>query len=585
MLDIGIDFGSTYTVVSVYDHKRGEPEIKPPTKFERGMPTVLAFDTKGNVRIGSKARSMSDDKCRKFRTFKMMLAEDDPERLSARGFNAKNSPERITALFLNKMLTELFEVTSQLDVDHLVIGAPLIWNESYETVDGRAKLRDICRSLPVLQSPSGNECRVQVVSEPEAASAYFVYNYREATGHNLNGRVLLIDYGGGTLDITLTEIHTVHGTTAEEDAIEINALYRTGAGENVERGEIGHAGIIYIETLVRNAVKKALPGVDVPYDSRFAAAVDVMEEELQKNKEDIDENFYTYGVDPNNLNEDDMDSDYIFTNRVMYDGTPIPVSYQLMAKTYDEVIRKLFDSKLREVTAYMDQKGWKWGTDAEESFRIALVGGFSNYYLVREQVDSFFKIGSQDTRKANIIRNDEERELAVSLGASLVAAGVMRIRNTAPFSIGVASRSSHSFNISYGLQYGEEIEFGKEYIQCDEKGNPVLISAINGVEQFLINLSGDPRGVQLYRAKSQFAEQIRAGMGNQYAKVFGFSLDSSGIITLHVHQYDLISMRYVGTPNPIELTSIKNLFDPTNIDPKEAKMLSDSVAHLLKTAR
>ena len=47
---------------------------------------------------------------------------------------------------------------------------------------------------------------VQVVTEPEAASAYFAYHYEKETGKPFNGSLLLIDYGGGTLDITLTRI-------------------------------------------------------------------------------------------------------------------------------------------------------------------------------------------------------------------------------------------------------------------------------------------------------------------------------------------------------------------------------------------
>lgn len=64
--------------------------------------------------------------------------------------------------------------------------------------DGISILRDILYND--VDVPIKN---VEVVSEPEAASAYFAYNYEAETSKSFNGYLLLIDYGGGTLDITL----------------------------------------------------------------------------------------------------------------------------------------------------------------------------------------------------------------------------------------------------------------------------------------------------------------------------------------------------------------------------------------------
>ena len=77
-----------------------------------------------------------------------------------------------------------------------------------------------------------------------AASAFFAYNFRQMTKKNFEGNILLVDYGGGTLDITLTNVAADDG-----DSVEIKVLERTGAGEN-EEGKVGKAGIVYMETVM-----------------------------------------------------------------------------------------------------------------------------------------------------------------------------------------------------------------------------------------------------------------------------------------------------------------------------------------------
>ena len=113
-------------------------------------------------------------------------------------------------------------------VDNLVICAPEVWTTQSAVrrgqLDGRTILRDICSRIPGVDRD-----RIRIVSEPAAASAYFAYQYRRAVGSNFNGCLLIVDYGGGTLDLTLTEVHP------QDASVEIKVLFRTGAGEKVPR--------------------------------------------------------------------------------------------------------------------------------------------------------------------------------------------------------------------------------------------------------------------------------------------------------------------------------------------------------------
>ena len=60
------------------------------------------------------------------------------------------------------------------------------------------------------------------------------------------------------------------------------------------------------------------------------------------------------------------------------------------------------------------------------TFKIALVGGFGNFYLVKRQIADKFKLGNNDRRQENILLDRAGCERAISLGAALLAGGCHR---------------------------------------------------------------------------------------------------------------------------------------------------------------
>ena len=221
MLCVGIDFGSTYTTVSIYREESGSPEAQ--TLSEGGTPFIPSVMTlsKGQISVGREAKMMSMMGHKKgiqsFRAFKMMLAEENEEVLLDRGFSKEFTPETVTENFLENVLKQVLHNVHEERIDHLVVGVPEIWNSTLTTIDGRSRLRDICRSFPFVDKNG-----VQIVSEPAAASAFFAYNFRQMVGENFNGKLLLVDYGGGTLDITLNEVEVRPDETIEDlnDAVD-----------------------------------------------------------------------------------------------------------------------------------------------------------------------------------------------------------------------------------------------------------------------------------------------------------------------------------------------------------------------------
>lgn len=559
MLCIGVDFGSTYTTVSVYQEETGKLEAQ--TLSEGGTPFIpsVVSVSKGQISVGREAKMMSmmgKKGIQNFRAFKMMLAEENEEVLTDRGFTATYTPEHVTADFLENILKQVLDNIGETKIDHLVLGVPEIWNSTLTTIDGRSRLRDICRRFSFVEK-SG----VQVVSEPAAASAFFAYNFRQMVGDNFDGKILLVDYGGGTLDITLNEVDVRPDNNGQE-GMEIRILYRTGAGENEQR-QIGKASIVYMESLLESAIHQEFPNMKIEHDVHFYRALDGLEVQLQECTNIIKTIFDDYGTDPEDLSEDEMDEeDYIFT-MIPYRGMFINISYQLMVQVYDQIIRGVFDEKMEEVIQYMKERNIDYMNRNDQTFKIVLVGGFGNYYLVKKQMTDKFKFSSTDERQKNIIMKREDCEKAISLGAALLASNVLRIRNTAPYSIGIRVRDEERISLTYGLRYNQDIEFNKIYMQNDVYGNPVVMVSLTGdINAFIINLRDDDRYAMEMYPKEAIRKRLKQAITNtDGTAVVGFSLDSSGVISIHVYDYDIFTGKFGTKGNVIELTNFRELFD------------------------
>ena len=589
MLDIGIDFGSTYSIVSIYRHELEQPEARPLTEGGGAVvPTVLAMRPDGSkIRIGQAAKEGGLMSLRRFRGFKMMLGEDDPGRLKKRGYSEAFMPEKITELYLKELLSKVLERENEKEIHQLVIGAPEVWYDAFSSIDGRTKLRNLARRLPFF-APGSRDDAVRIVSEPAAASAYFAYNYQKLRKENFSGNILLIDYGGGTLDISLTNIAQTADQKGTGSVMEIRVLNHAGAGENEQMGEIGQAGIIYMESLAKKAILQANPDIqEVPLDDNFYEVVDDIEKTLMNSTSDIEEIFNEYGSDPKYLDEDHMDSDYLLT-RVSYDGNKIPVSFQMMAEVYDSVIRPVFDKELTKFREYMDREGIDWKTRTNHHFKIVLVGGFGKFALVKMQANQFFGISSLDLRTRDIMLNEEARERAISLGCALLSANVVRMHNSAPIGIGVATmtgngKESH-YTLSFGIRYHQEIEFGKEYLQVRSNTygahpakNPqpeyVLLS---GLDKFIVDMGTGPLPLI---PKKMFLNSLKQAAANRLLVYFGFSFDASGVITLYIHDYDYISRKETNCES-FELTSYKELFETQSVDTVELEKIRQAMQAL-----
>ena len=553
-MNLGVDFGSTYSTLSRYVEATGQLQDIALYEGSPFIPTVVS-EGNGKRQFGAEAKVKTGKKGFKtYKAFKMLLPETDQARLASRGYSGENSPEKMAELFLEYAIQEALRRCGEKKVEKMVVGVPEVWNDRPETLDGRNVLRNICVNFPFVDE-------VQVISEPAAASAFFAYNFQKNTGRPYAGHILLIDYGGGTLDIALTNVADCGGGN-----VEIKVEERTGAGENTE-GKIGNAGIRYMEQAVLQAIEESgLIDGSVEKDGKFYNAVDEFEEELIHSGKTIADIFDEYDTDDaDELNEVE------FTT-IEYRGEDIPISYGLLLRVYNDVIAPVLNDQLALMVNRMKEAGIRYDDADQEVFKIALVGGFGNFYLVDRQIRDMFRFSSMDKRTKDIINFAGDREKAVSMGAALVASGVIRIRNTAPYSIGFLGVDQEIENADYAFQYRDDIVFDQPYYPHYklEPDKPIAYFIGSTPNAFVVNHTTDRKTGYLVYLKPKYLQQledmVRYADDRHQTAVVGFSLDSSGILSVHIRPFNLYTKRPEGKDNRIVLDSFKNMFEFTRID-------------------
>lgn len=553
MVNMGIDFGSTYTIISVYQQATDTPEAQIASNGSPYIPTLVAYkEEEEKYEFGFAAKAITGMRSTTlFKGFKMLLMEGNAAALSSRGYTAPFTPQWLTKYFLESSLRKVLSDLHQRQIDHLVVGVPEIWNEQMAEVDARVILRGILKEFDFVRD-------VQVVSEPAAATAFFTYNFKRITGSEYDGSILLVDYGGGTLDLTLTDVRSVNGS------VEIKVLERTGAGEN-EDGKIGKAGIVYMETVMAEAIRQCGEfGDRLPkLDGRFFKAVDELEEHIQFRTGDIKAVFDTYGVDC----LDDLEPKKQRFTYIDYRGEYVPVTYQLLVDVYDRVIRPVLAEKLAYMKDYMDRNGIDYRNREQERFKIALVGGFGNFYLVKKQIEDTFKFSVKDMRLKNIIQKTDDKEKSISLGAALLAANVVSIRNSSPLSVGFFSQDANGGqHVNYAITHKQDIEYGKPYFSEDEAtGTPVRYLLTHGsLSQLVLNAGSGENTARLISLEPLLRQRLSRLTGQLGLVALGVSLDASGLLTLHIREYGL---------------------DRSEPDPHEIKIELAKACQLLQTAK
>jgi molecular chaperone DnaK len=459
----------------------------------------------------------------KYTGFKMMLTENDKKRLEERGYKDV-TPKDITKAYLDNVIANYLEVTRQKSIEKLVASVPQIWFSNSKLLDCRKILQDIFVQNPVVKE-------VQLVSEPAAACAFFVENYKKNTGKDFLGKILLVDYGGGTLDIALCDVKQAG------DRSEVSVKHQTGAGENQE-GVIGKAGLAFQEGVVKLALaKRGLSEEEIVNNREFHKCMLHFEDDLISHSAEVKGNF--------DMEEHDMEAITDPFCDIEMNGEECQITFGMMAEVYNEMISPILKEKIEDVKTYMDKAGIDYKVKDRDDFKIALVGGFCNFYLTQKQVEDLFDwVTEEDLRFKDIIRDRRECEKAISYGAALIAGGKIGFRQTAPYSLGIASERGDMY---FAVHFGQDIIPGKPYTD-----NRIFVG--NKIPKIAFNFSRNEDNAQAAEPLEKYKEalKLKPGKGIKLA----FSFDESMMITLHKYVVDDIY-----SPNPKTVDEAAVLID------------------------
>ncbi len=193
---IGIDLGTTNSLVSVYEN--GKSILIPNAFNEYLTPSVVSIDKNQTVYVGKVAKE------------RLVTHPDDTQAVFKRFMGTKKvftlagheySPEDLSAFVLRK-LKEDAESYLKEPVETAVISVPAYFNDMGRAATKRAG------QLAGLKVE-------RILNEPSAAALA----YRSMKGID-NGRLMVFDFGGGTLDVSMVE--------CSENLVEIESV----AGDN-----------------------------------------------------------------------------------------------------------------------------------------------------------------------------------------------------------------------------------------------------------------------------------------------------------------------------------------------------------------
>lgn len=182
---VGIDLGTTFSAISVLN-PMGRPEIVPNSDGERIMPSALFFpeDEGGTVFTGVEAinsRHQTPERC--VRWIKEKMGDSD---FVFSMDEYKLTPSSISAAILKKLKDDA-ELALGQDVVDAVITVP-------------ANFAEAARKATMDAGQIAGLNVLGLVNEPTAAAFYY------AVSHDVSGKVMVFDLGGGTFDVTVVDI-------------------------------------------------------------------------------------------------------------------------------------------------------------------------------------------------------------------------------------------------------------------------------------------------------------------------------------------------------------------------------------------
>lgn len=368
---IGIDLGTTYSVVAAYDHDRQDVRVIPNRQNEPTTPSVVYLSPQGHIKIGKPAKKQiaRHPESVIFEVKRIMgeaAATGKKQMVTASG--KEYDPEFISAAIL-KELKACAERIIDAPIHDAVITVPAYFTETQKNATREAA--KVARINPRL-----------IINEPTAAAvAYGLESDEPQT-------FIVYDIGGGTFDVSVVRIEDVTTGTVE--------VLGTGGNSNLGGGDIDTEIIQWAFRKMREQ-----HGRDFTDDSRLEGRLRLAAEDLK------------IGI----CNERAPQELYLENPTAELDE----ITYILTPEEFDAMARPLLARTLSEVDVALESASKNHDLCLDDVEAIILVGGSSKIPLIRTMLkDKYRKPVKADLNPDEIVAMGAAR-MALNYDPSMAA--------------------------------------------------------------------------------------------------------------------------------------------------------------------
>ncbi len=359
---IGIDLGTTNSVISYWDSANHRPE---PIDISNGfgkipMPSVVQYRKEETEWvIGDEAyRSMKLYPESTIRSIKRKMGTNEQLDIAGNAY----LPEDISAMILKELVSNVYNLNPKAEIAGIVVSVPYDFDDAAKKATMRA-----CEIAGL------SDHLICLIEEPKAAA--LAYNFRHMLKADEN--ILVFDFGGGTLDITIFKV-----TEQNDNHIKMQVI--------CEGGEAFHGGDNVDEMLLEHCYN-------------------LLEAKTKTGRND---------VSPENLVELSMRArdtkerlSGVKTFRIPFTFCIPPFAEQITRDAFEDLIAA-FINKTRSLVLKAVREA---GIQPDDIDRVLLEGGSSQMPWVKEMLLSIFN-------DENKIYVSERPALDISLGATYYAA-------------------------------------------------------------------------------------------------------------------------------------------------------------------
>ena len=383
MSAIAIDFGSSNTVIARWNIATNQPEtlnfakLNRPAPLNALVPSLVYVQNAQTeiVEIGQRVIDLGRDRPqpRLFSQIKRRLLAN--VRYIPKLDEVKVTPEWIGNQFLRELLTEMR--SQQIFPSEIILTVPVQAYEQYLRWLESCSSEIFTTNLPTVPTP-----RIRIIDEPTAAAlGYGVLGYGAIAVNNLaSSLVLVIDFGGGTLDLALVRLPQNENVAEWGERIGVNSNTTESKAEAIAKTGYTIGG----EDINQWLMEDYLESCEV---NNF------------ENKSDESKNLnvlkFLMERIKINLSEEQTASE-IFFDITTQSTTEISYTRQQLENLLE---RKGFYRVLQSAIEELINQSFNKGILKGDIKQILLVGGCTLIPSVRSFVEDFFKMGKVYSHK------------------------------------------------------------------------------------------------------------------------------------------------------------------------------------------